>query len=185
MTRSSKKELVKPYKEPEKKMDEINNFQQEQDETLYHAWEPFKELLHNGTSTQCRSSDTSDKLCAIHAQLNNHGREIKKVNEKRENGMSLTEIGQASIPFLRRLKEYGYDKNEVLKEFEKLHVSLNESTLNLKRLLREKQRINEEIKAKMNEHFLTIIKDDLPPKKETYGVLLYLALLTIFDLINP
>ncbi|GJT71299.1 hypothetical protein Tco_1030585 [Tanacetum coccineum] len=34
------------------------------------------------TSTRCKSSDTSDGLAAIQAQLNNLGREIKKVNEK-------------------------------------------------------------------------------------------------------
>ncbi|GJT07185.1 gag-pol polyprotein [Tanacetum coccineum] len=37
---------------------------------------------HNGTSTRCRSTETSDGLAAIQAQLNNLGREIKKVNEK-------------------------------------------------------------------------------------------------------
>ncbi|GJW37415.1 DNA-directed DNA polymerase [Tanacetum coccineum] len=119
-------------------MEEINNFQQEPDETLYQAWERFKELLmkcpqhyltemqevilfyngldiptrqildsrgaiptmtaadaktaiqemaeysqkwHNGTS-RGRSTKTSDGLAAIQAQLNNLGREIKKVNEK-------------------------------------------------------------------------------------------------------
>ncbi|GJU56653.1 hypothetical protein Tco_1234419 [Tanacetum coccineum] len=90
-----------------KKMEEINNFQQEPDETLYQAWERFKELLigvvptktaedakkaiqemveysqkwHNGTSSG-RSTENSDRLDAIQAQLNNLGREIKKVNEK-------------------------------------------------------------------------------------------------------
>ncbi|GKB67303.1 hypothetical protein Tco_0928715, partial [Tanacetum coccineum] len=77
-----------------KKMEEINNFQQEPDETLYQAWECFKELLikcpqhylteiqeNNGTS-RGRSIETSDGLAAIQAQLNNLGREIKKVNEK-------------------------------------------------------------------------------------------------------
>ncbi|GJU10032.1 putative ribonuclease H-like domain-containing protein [Tanacetum coccineum] len=119
-------------------MEEINNFQQESDETLFQAWERFKELLmkcpqhyltemqevilfyngldiptrqildsrgaiptktaedakkaiqemaeysqkwHNGTS-RGRSTKTSDGLAAIQAQLNNLGREIKKVNEK-------------------------------------------------------------------------------------------------------
>ncbi|GJW16670.1 putative reverse transcriptase domain-containing protein [Tanacetum coccineum] len=119
-------------------MEEINNFQQEPDETLYEAWECFKELLmtcpqhylieiqevilfyngldvptrqildsrgavptktaadaktaiqemaeysqkwHNGTS-RGRSTETSNGLAAIQAQLNNLGREIKKVNEK-------------------------------------------------------------------------------------------------------
>ncbi|GJR84892.1 reverse transcriptase domain-containing protein [Tanacetum coccineum] len=120
------------------KIEEIHNFQQEPDETLYQAWERFKELLmkrpqhylteiqevilfyngldvqtrqildskgaipsktavdakvaiqemaeysqkwHNGTS-RTRSTETSDRLAAIQTQLNNLGREIKKVNEK-------------------------------------------------------------------------------------------------------
>ncbi|GJR57868.1 hypothetical protein Tco_1500030 [Tanacetum coccineum] len=94
-------------------MKEINNFQQDPYETLYQAWERFKELLmkcpqhyltemqetttdvktaiqemveysqkwHNRTS-RGRSTETSDKLAAIQTQLNNLGREIKKVNEK-------------------------------------------------------------------------------------------------------
>ncbi|GJR12976.1 hypothetical protein Tco_0795628 [Tanacetum coccineum] len=37
---------------------------------------------HDGTSTRTRSTKTSDALAAIQAQLNNLGREIKKVNEK-------------------------------------------------------------------------------------------------------
>ncbi|GJW50982.1 hypothetical protein Tco_0092333 [Tanacetum coccineum] len=78
-----------------KKMEKINNFQQEPDETLYQAWERFKELLmkcpqyyltemqevilfYNGGG----STETSDGLATIQAQLNNLGREIKKVNEK-------------------------------------------------------------------------------------------------------
>ncbi|GJS63411.1 hypothetical protein Tco_0677975 [Tanacetum coccineum] len=36
----------------------------------------------NETSTRTRSTDTSDELAVIQAQLNNLGREIKKVNEK-------------------------------------------------------------------------------------------------------
>ncbi|GKD39334.1 mitochondrial proton/calcium exchanger protein-like protein isoform X1, partial [Tanacetum coccineum] len=121
-----------------KKMEEINNFQQDPDENLYQAWEQFKELLmkclqhyltemhevvlfyngldvptrqildsrgaipsktaadakvaiqemveysqkwHNGTS-RTRSTETSNGLVAIQAQLNNLRRELKKVNEK-------------------------------------------------------------------------------------------------------
>ncbi|GJV99421.1 hypothetical protein Tco_1554673 [Tanacetum coccineum] len=90
-----------------KKIEEINNFQQEPDETLYQAWERFKELLmkgavptktvadaktaiqemveysqkwHNGTF-RGRSTETSDGLATIQAQLNNLGREIKKEEE--------------------------------------------------------------------------------------------------------
>nr|GEV57959.1 hypothetical protein [Tanacetum cinerariifolium] len=122
----------------DRKMEEINNFQQEPNETLYQAWERFKELLmkytqyylmemqgvilfynglevltrqildskgaiptktvvdvkvaiqemaeysqkwHNGTF-RTKSTENSDGLASIQAQLNNLGREIKKVNEK-------------------------------------------------------------------------------------------------------
>ncbi|GKA72082.1 retrovirus-related pol polyprotein from transposon TNT 1-94 [Tanacetum coccineum] len=117
----------------------ITTWEQEPDESLFRAWERFKELLmkcpqhyltdmqevilfyngldvstrqildskgvipsktvvaaktaiqemaeysqkwHNGTSSRTRSTETSDGLAAIQAQLNNLGREIKKVNEK-------------------------------------------------------------------------------------------------------
>ncbi|GJT61572.1 hypothetical protein Tco_1005105 [Tanacetum coccineum] len=42
----------------------------------------YSQKLHNGTSLRTRSTKTSDVLAAIQAQLNNLGREIKKVNEK-------------------------------------------------------------------------------------------------------
>ncbi|GJX08640.1 hypothetical protein Tco_0196572 [Tanacetum coccineum] len=106
-----------------KKMEEINNFQQEPNETLYQAW-GFKELLmkclqHYLTEMQetaaddkkaiqemaeysqkwhkktsrGRSIETSDGLAAIQAQLNNLRREIKKVNEK----VYAAQVGYAAI----------------------------------------------------------------------------------------
>ncbi|GKF31339.1 hypothetical protein Tco_0101137, partial [Tanacetum coccineum] len=42
----------------------------------------FSQKWHNGTSTKSRSTKTSDELAVIQVQLNNLGREIKKVNEK-------------------------------------------------------------------------------------------------------
>ncbi|GJU34184.1 putative reverse transcriptase domain-containing protein [Tanacetum coccineum] len=130
-------------------MEEINNFQQEPDETLYQAWERIKELLmkcpqhyltkmqevilfYNGLdvptrqildsrgavltktaadakttiqemaeysqkwpigTSRGRSSETSDGLAAIQAQLNNLGREIKKVNKK----VYVAQVGYAAI----------------------------------------------------------------------------------------
>ncbi|GJZ59733.1 hypothetical protein Tco_0622408 [Tanacetum coccineum] len=41
----------------------------------------YSQKWHNGTS-RGRSTETTDGLAAIQAQLNNLGREIKKVNEK-------------------------------------------------------------------------------------------------------
>ncbi|GKC49977.1 hypothetical protein Tco_1072722 [Tanacetum coccineum] len=96
-----------------KKMEEINNFQQESNEIiLFYNWlnVPTRQILnskgaiptktvvdakiaiqemaeysqkwHNRTSLKARSTETSDGLAAIQTQLNNLGREIKKVNEK-------------------------------------------------------------------------------------------------------
>ncbi|GJW04138.1 hypothetical protein Tco_1562994 [Tanacetum coccineum] len=41
----------------------------------------YSQKWHNGTS-RSRSTETSDELATIQAQLNNLGREIKKVNKK-------------------------------------------------------------------------------------------------------
>ncbi|GJZ80097.1 hypothetical protein Tco_0644934, partial [Tanacetum coccineum] len=42
----------------------------------------YSQKWHNGTSSKSRSTKTSDGLATIQAQLNNLGKEIKKVNEK-------------------------------------------------------------------------------------------------------
>ncbi|GKC06187.1 hypothetical protein Tco_0997797 [Tanacetum coccineum] len=329
-----------------KKMEEINNFQQEPDETLYQAWERFKELLlrcpqhyltnmqdvilfykgldvptrqildskgvvpkmsatdakkaiqemadhsqkwHDGTSTRNKSSNTSDGLAAIQAQLNNLGREIKKVNERvyaaqvgryraappgfyqKDNGntsyperiqtmeeslnkfmaestkrhdkhsslikeirastdvairnqgasikaleiqirqmskvlqergsgslpsstetnprnhiksittteeaealkeddkMQLIKLSRVTIPFPVGLRENRYDKKEVLKELKKLQVNSKKSATSLRRFLKEKSKIKKEIKAIMNVHCSTILKDDLPSKEKDLG----------------
>ncbi|GJU36310.1 homeodomain-like protein [Tanacetum coccineum] len=95
-----KKKFLSKYCPPArtaKKMEEINNFQQVPDETLYQAWEQFKELLlrclqhylmdiqevvlfYKGLDVPTRQ--ILDSKAAIQAQLNNLGKEIEKVNEK-------------------------------------------------------------------------------------------------------
>nr|GFA84159.1 hypothetical protein [Tanacetum cinerariifolium] len=42
----------------------------------------YSQKWHKKTSSKARSTETSDGLSAIKAQLNNLGREIKKVKEK-------------------------------------------------------------------------------------------------------
>ncbi|GJR10383.1 hypothetical protein Tco_0793035 [Tanacetum coccineum] len=42
----------------------------------------YSQKWHNGMSSRTRSTKTSNRLAAIQAQLNNLGREIKKVNKK-------------------------------------------------------------------------------------------------------
>ncbi|GJZ39250.1 ribonuclease H-like domain-containing protein [Tanacetum coccineum] len=138
-----------------KKIEEINNFQQEPDESLFRAWERFKELLmkcpqhyltdmqevilfyngldvltrqildskgaipsktatdakiaiqqmaeysqkwHNGTSSRTKSTETSDGLAAIQAQLNNLGREIKKEEGKTLEEAYYTQFGAPYQP---------------------------------------------------------------------------------------
>ncbi|GJY63066.1 hypothetical protein Tco_0464526 [Tanacetum coccineum] len=91
-----KKKFLSKYCPPTriaKKMEEINNFQQELDKTLYQAWERFKELL-----LRCPQHYLADiqevilfnkgldvptrQILDSKAHLNNIGREIKKVNER-------------------------------------------------------------------------------------------------------
>ncbi|GJZ23120.1 zf-CCHC domain-containing protein [Tanacetum coccineum] len=99
-----------------KKIEEINNFKQEPNETLYQAWERFKELLikcpqHYLTEMQTRSTETFDGLATIQAQLNNLRREIKKVNEM----VYAAQVG------CKQCKGPHYTKNCPLKEEAKIH----------------------------------------------------------------
>nr|GEU30685.1 putative reverse transcriptase domain-containing protein [Tanacetum cinerariifolium] len=68
----------------------------------------YSQKWHNGTS-RIRSTKTSDRLAAIQAQLNNLGREIKKVNEKNQGASIKTleiQIGQMS----KVLQERGFGR---------------------------------------------------------------------------
>ncbi|GJR40357.1 hypothetical protein Tco_1216041 [Tanacetum coccineum] len=65
----------------------------------------YSQKWHNGTS-RTRSNETSDRLIAIQAQLNNLGREIKKVNEK----VYAAQVG------CEQYKEPHYTKDYPLKE---------------------------------------------------------------------
>ncbi|GJZ22341.1 hypothetical protein Tco_0559380 [Tanacetum coccineum] len=56
----------------------------------------------------------------------------------KDDKMPLIELSHATIPFLGRLKEYGYDEKEVMKELEKLQVNSTESATSLRILLKEK-----------------------------------------------
>nr|GEU45979.1 hypothetical protein [Tanacetum cinerariifolium] len=88
------------------------------------------------------------------------------LSQQKNDKMQLIEHSQASVPFLGRLKEYGYDEKEVLNGLKKLQVNSAESTERLRRLLKENSRIEKEIKVKMHEHGSTILKDDLPLKEK-------------------
>ncbi|GJS22393.1 hypothetical protein Tco_0451025 [Tanacetum coccineum] len=90
-------------------------------------------------------------------------------SQQKDDKMQLIKLRRASVPFPGRLKEYGYDDKEVLNGLKKLQINSAESATSLKRLLKEKTKIKEEIKATMNEHYLAIIKYDLPPKEKDLG----------------
>ncbi|GKD70249.1 hypothetical protein Tco_1324339 [Tanacetum coccineum] len=151
-----------------KKIEEINNFQQEPDETLYQVWERFKELLmkypqhyltemqevilfYNGLDVQTRqilnskgaiptrSTETSDRLAAIQAQLNNLGREIKKVNEK---------VYAAKDPITPKIA-HSKRKEKILKKL---------TTCNLVDLFKEGD-IEQQLQAKRHEENSNLIKE--------------------------
>ncbi|GJW79631.1 pyruvate dehydrogenase (acetyl-transferring) kinase, mitochondrial, partial [Tanacetum coccineum] len=254
-----------------KKIEEINNFQQEPDETLYQAWERFNELLlrcpqhyltcihevilfdkgldvptrqildSKGGMPKMIATDAKNpyKKSAIQAQLNNLGREIKKVNKKvyvaqvgcelcngphytkdcplKEEGKTFKEAyyTQFGVPFpqagryrvaapgfyqrdnenssyqeKRQTMEESLNKfmtesvkrhNEHFSLIKEIQASMDVAIINQgasfkaleiqigqmsKGLLKEKSRIEEEIKATIKVHCSTIIKDALPPKEK-------------------
>ncbi|GJU31737.1 ribonuclease H-like domain, reverse transcriptase, RNA-dependent DNA polymerase [Tanacetum coccineum] len=106
------------------------------------------------------------------AVIRNQGASIKALEiqirqmSKEDDKMPLIELIQATIPFPGHLKENGYDEIEVLKELKKLKVNSTESATSLRRLLKEKSRIEEEIKATMKLNCSPIIEDALPPKEK-------------------
>ncbi|GJV10357.1 hypothetical protein Tco_1351898 [Tanacetum coccineum] len=88
---------------------------------------------------------------------------------KEDDKMPLIEFSRATIPFPSCLKENGYDEKEVLNKLKKLQVNSTESVTSLRRFLKEKSRIKEEIKATIHEHCSAILKDALPPKEKDSG----------------
>ncbi|GKA62905.1 hypothetical protein Tco_0762424 [Tanacetum coccineum] len=89
-----------------KQLEEIHNFKQEGDETLYQAWERYNDLLykyptrdlnshrksiqdmadnsqkwHNGASNRRTSNNNSDGITVITSKLDNLGRDMKKLQE--------------------------------------------------------------------------------------------------------
>ncbi|GJX61148.1 mitochondrial proton/calcium exchanger protein-like protein isoform X1 [Tanacetum coccineum] len=136
-----------------KKIEDIINFQQEPDETIYQAWERFKESLmkcpqhyltemqemaeysqkwHNGTS-KARRTKTSNGLAAIQAQLSNFGREIKKVNEK---------VYVAKVGWQNRAATLGfYQRNNANPSYQEWRQSMEES---LSKFMNESTKRHEE-----------------------------------------
>ncbi|GKE58224.1 hypothetical protein Tco_1497409 [Tanacetum coccineum] len=95
-----------------------------------------------------------------------------------QNSMQLFKPNQSIIPFPSQLID-------TLKESMKLQINSKESATNLKRLLKERLRMVDEIKASMNVHSSKNLEDALPPKEKDPGNLLYLAELIIFFLKKP
>ncbi|GJT84472.1 hypothetical protein Tco_1058814 [Tanacetum coccineum] len=83
---------------------------------------------------------------------------------KEDDNMPLIELSRTSVPFPSRLKEKIYDEKEILTKLKKLQVNSTKPAKTLRRLLKEKSRIKEEIKATMHEHFSTTLKDNQPQK---------------------
>ncbi|GKC34610.1 reverse transcriptase domain-containing protein [Tanacetum coccineum] len=78
-----------------KQLEDIHNFKQEGDESLYHAWERYNDLLykcpthdinshqkHDGTTSRNIGSSSSDNgLAALVNKLDNLGQDMKKLKE--------------------------------------------------------------------------------------------------------
>ncbi|GJS77342.1 hypothetical protein Tco_0727223 [Tanacetum coccineum] len=73
------------------------------------------------------------------------------VSSLREDGnMPLIELSRTSVPFPGHLKEKIYDEKEILMKLKKLQVNSTKPAKTLRRLLKEKSWIEEEMKATMH-----------------------------------
>nr|GEU80858.1 hypothetical protein [Tanacetum cinerariifolium] len=122
-------------------------------EELLNKFMAESEKRHDEHSSLIKEIRTS-----IDAAIRNQGASIKALE------IQIRKMSKTTIPFLGRLKLNGYDEKEVLKELKKLKINLTESATNLRKLLKEKSRIEEEIKATMKVHYSAILKDALPSK---------------------
>ncbi|GJW28007.1 hypothetical protein Tco_0044882 [Tanacetum coccineum] len=95
-----------------------------------------------------------------------------KINP-RDQVKSILTTEEADIPIVRRIEPNRYGVSSLQKDKKmqmvKLQFNSAESATSLKRLIKEKTRIKEEIKATMNVHYSAIIKDDLPSKEKYPG----------------
>ncbi|GJZ96880.1 lysophospholipid acyltransferase 1-like protein [Tanacetum coccineum] len=111
------------------------------------------------------SSDNSDGLVVIQAQLNNLGREIKKVNEK----VYAAQVEYAGIPSKWRIRFHQYSVLSQQKEDMMTFTKFNRATVLFHGCLREYSYDMEEIKARMNSHCSAILNDALPQKEKDPG----------------
>ncbi|GKA92991.1 hypothetical protein Tco_0814977 [Tanacetum coccineum] len=85
----------------------------------------YSQKWHDGTSTRSKSSNTSNGLAAIQAQLNNLGRKIKKVNESvyaaqsSAPGFYRRDNGNTSYQERRKMMEESL--NKFMAEYAKIH----------------------------------------------------------------
>ncbi|GJU04695.1 homeodomain-like protein [Tanacetum coccineum] len=83
-----------------------------------------------------------------------------------QNSVQLFKPYQSIIPFPSRLIDNSYEAKEVLEELMKLQTDSNKSATNLKGLLKERWRMDDEIEASINVHSSEILEDALPPKEK-------------------
>ncbi|GJV75332.1 putative reverse transcriptase domain-containing protein [Tanacetum coccineum] len=141
--------------------DKGNTSYQERRQTMEESLNKFMVLQERGSGSLPSSTETNPR---------DHVKSITTTKEaetlKKDDKMPLIELSRATIPFPGRLKENGYDEKEVLKELKMIQVNSTKSATSLRRLLKEKSRIEEEIETTMNVHCSSILKDALPLKEK-------------------
>nr|GEZ11397.1 hypothetical protein [Tanacetum cinerariifolium] len=134
MTRSLKKELVTPYKEPER--------------VLCSAWKLFKtmSLDYSGSPKFNLFSNLEDQCEEVVEAMGEPTMEeyITKTRQDYGLGIARPEIDERAT----QLIDDSYEEKEVLGKL----IDRRESTTNLKRLLREKPRMRYQIEASINVH---------------------------------
>ncbi|GJT05301.1 ribonuclease H-like domain, reverse transcriptase, RNA-dependent DNA polymerase [Tanacetum coccineum] len=127
----------------------------------------MKESLSKFMAESAKRHDENSSLikeirASTDATIRNQGAFIKALEIQIGQMSKSIKLRRASVPFPGHLKEYGYDENEVLNGLKKLQLNSAASAESLRRLLKEKSRIEEEIKGIVENVLVGIDKFSFP-----------------------
>nr|GEW17095.1 hypothetical protein [Tanacetum cinerariifolium] len=132
---------------------------------------------HNGTSTRGRSTETFDGLATIQAQLNNLGRDIKKVNEKVYVAQVVCE--SCGGPYYTKDCQFKEEAKTFKEAYYtqvgvpypqggryKVVMDVLDSATYSKMMLNERPKMGYQIKTSIDVNDLIVLKDSLPLKEK-------------------
>ncbi|GJV58294.1 hypothetical protein Tco_1459299, partial [Tanacetum coccineum] len=129
------------YQERRQTMEQsLNKFMAEY-ANIHDEHSTLNKEIRASTNAAIKNQGASIKALEIQFRPDQYAISSLNMDEK----ILLIEISRASVPFPGRLKEKGYDEKEVLIKLKKLQINSTEYAKSLRRMLKEKSRIKENV----------------------------------------